>query len=51
MAEKTSGIERTPLPAPDPDLTHVIHMGPNLDRFFRMRPQDLLKPRHAKPKI
>ncbi len=48
-SEKTS-LERTPLPPPDPDLTHVIHMGPNLDRLFRLRPQDLLKPHKAKPK-
>ena len=47
-SEKTSLVERTPLPPPDPDLTHVIHMGPNLDRLFRLRPQDLLIHRKTK---
>lgn len=30
-----------PLPAADPDLVHVVHMGPNLDRIFHLRPEDL----------
>ena len=44
-SEKSSSVERTPLPPPDPDLVHVVHMGPNLDRLFRLRPEDLLRPR------
>lgn len=40
----------TPLPPADPALDHVVHMGPNLDRLLRLRPQDLLKTRKTTPK-
>lgn len=27
----------------DRPLTHVVHMGPNLDRLWKLRPEDLLR--------
>lgn len=50
--EPTQSNEKkfTPLPPMDPDLMHVVHMGPDWDRLLRLRPEDLLKPRKTKPK-
>lgn len=47
-SRSTEEKTRTPLPPMDPDLMHVVHMGPDWDRFLRLRPEDLLKIRKTK---